>query len=80
MGLLDMFTSDDPQQQAYLALAAGLLGNKGNFGSVVGQSMLGAQETYQNARKAQQQSQLTKLQLEEIQRKEIENRKRRQAA
>jgi hypothetical protein len=83
MSLFDLFASDDPKDQAYLAMAAGLLGNRGNFGSVLGQSLMGAQDTYQNARKSQreasrvdQQHLIDKLRLDEIQRNAEERLKR----
>lgn len=72
-GLLDIlggnFGTDDPRQAAYLALASGLLSGRGNFGQVAGQALQGAQGTFQEARKAQQQAMLTKMQMEEMQRK-----------
>lgn len=79
-GLLDIlggnFGTDDPRQAAYLALASGLMSGRGNFGQVLGQAAMGAQDTFQTSRKAQQQAQqaqqqamMTKMQMEEIQRK-----------
>lgn len=69
MSLFDLFSTDDPKKAAYMAMAAGLLGNKGSFGSVLSQSMMGAQGAFQNTRKAQQEAQLNKAQIEDINRK-----------
>jgi len=56
-GLLDLlggnFGVEDPRQAAYLALASGLLSGRGNFNQIVGNSMIGAQDTFQKSRHAQ---------------------------
>lgn len=78
-GLLDFlepgYGTDDPRSAAYTALAAGLLGGKGSFGSILGESLLGAQNVYSRAVKDSQASQLNKAQLEEIARKAAAQKK-----
>lgn len=79
MGILDSLFSDNPNDAAYLALASGLLSGKGNFNSIVGNSLMGAQNVYSQAKKSQLQDQMAKLQLEEAQRT-AEQAKRERAA
>lgn len=67
-GLFDLFASDDPKQAAYMAMAAGLLGGKGNFNTILAESMLGAQKSAQQARQAQQASEMNRMQLAAAQR------------
>lgn len=69
MGLFDQMFSEDPKQAAYMALASGLLGGKGSFNSILGKSMMGAQESYQETRRAQQAAEMNQAQLDEIRRK-----------
>jgi len=72
-GLLDLlggnFGVEDPRQAAYLALASGLLSGRGNFNQIVGNSMIGAQDTFQKSRHAQQQAEMTQMQMDEMKRK-----------
>lgn len=69
MGVLDSFFSDNPNDAAYTALMAGLLSGKGSFGSIAGNSLLGAQGAYSQANSNQLKNQATKLQIEEMARK-----------
>lgn len=73
MGLLDgMFGSsmDDPKTQAILALGAGLLSGRGNFGQVVGQAIPGAVGAYQMGQDRIAQNRQRQMQ-EEMQRAQI---------
>jgi len=51
-GMFDFLMSDDPRQQAYNAMAFGLLANKGNFGQAFGQAGMNAMEVGQQAKQA----------------------------
>lgn len=70
-GLLDMFPSDlnDPRAQFNLALAAGLLGGRGNFGQVFGQALPGALGAYNQAQESAQQRAMRQLQVDQLKRK-----------
>lgn len=67
-GLLDMFPSDinDPRAQFNLALAAGLLGGRGNFGQVFGQALPGAMGAYNQAQESAQQRAFRQAQMDEL--------------
>jgi hypothetical protein len=70
------FDDSEPGRNAQLALAAGLLGGKGSFGSILGNSMLGAQDTYRSSKKDQQAAELNAAHLSEIKlRAEAEQRR-----
>lgn len=81
MGLLDGFFSDDPQKQAQMALALGLLSGNGGkglsgFARNLGQAGMGAMQTYafgsENARRnklADTQNQMSQMQIDEMRRK-----------
>lgn len=66
MGILDSFFSDNPNDAAYMALASGLLSGKGNFNSILGNSLLGAQNAYSGATDAQMKRLLMKAQIGDI--------------
>jgi hypothetical protein len=66
MGLFDSLFSDNPNDAAYLALASGLLGGKGSFNSILGNSLAGAQGAYSGAADAQMKRQLMKAQIGDI--------------
>lgn len=68
MSLFDAFATDDPKKAAYMAMAAGLLGGRGSFNQILGESMLGAQKSFQQARQAQQASEMNRQQLAQLQR------------
>ena len=51
-GMFDFLMTDDPRQQAYNAMAFGLLANKGNFGQAFGQAGMNAMEVGQQAKQA----------------------------
>jgi hypothetical protein len=69
MGLFDSLFSDNPNDAAYLALASGLLGGKGSFNSILGNSLAGAQGAYSGAADRGLKNQMTKMQIEEVARK-----------
>jgi hypothetical protein len=70
------YDDSEPGRNAQLALAAGLLGGKGSFGSILGNSMLGAQDTYRSSKKDQQAAELNAAHLSEIKlRAEAEQRR-----
>lgn len=62
-GLFDVW-SNDPNGQAELALISGLLSGKGNFGGILGQAMMGAQQAYGQGQEAQQKRKMQDLQAE----------------
>lgn len=68
-GLLDsMFPSDfnDPRAQFNLALAAGLLGGRGNFAQTFGQALPMALGTYNQAQESAQQRAFKQAQMDEL--------------
>ena len=82
-GLFDTLMSggfDDTEsgRNAQLALAAGLLGGRGSFGSILGSSLMGAQDTYRSSKKDALSAEMTRAQLDEIKR-QAEAAKRKQA-
>ena len=75
----------DPNQQAQLALAAGLLGGRGNLNSIIGQALMGGQAAFQDAsmfqqRKAVGESQMRRAQFEEEQARKAAEQRERDAA
>lgn len=66
MGLLDNLFSDDPQKQAFLATALGLLSGSGrtnkNFGADLGSAGLLGMQTYGAAQKAERENRANELQ------------------
>ena len=68
-GIFDSLFSDNPNDAAYLALASGLLGGKGSFNSILGNSLAGAQGAYSGAADRGLKNQMTKMQIEEMARK-----------
>lgn len=82
-GLFDLLMSggyDDSEagRNAQMALAAGLMGGKGSFGSILGNSMMGAQDTYRSSKKDQLSAEVSKAQIDELKR-QVEAAKRKQA-
>jgi hypothetical protein len=69
MSIFDGLFSDNPNDAAYLALASGLLGGKGSFNSILGNSLAGAQGAYSGAADRGLKNQMTKMQIEEMARK-----------
>ena len=72
-GLFDLlmsggFDNTEPGRNAQMTLAAGLLGGKGTFGSILGNSMMGAQDTYRSSVKDQAAAELSKAHLDELKR------------
>jgi hypothetical protein len=61
-GVFDSLMSDDPKEQAYMALAAGLLSGRGNFNKVAGEALMGSQNVYRQAQQAQEQRQQHEMQ------------------
>ena len=61
-GVFDSLMSDDPKEQAYMALAAGLLSGRGNFNKVAGEALMGSQNVYRQAQEAQQRREAQELQ------------------
>ena len=75
----------DPNQQAQLALAAGLLGGRGSLNSIIGQALMGGQAAFQDAsmfqqRKAVGESQMRRAQFEEEQARKAAEQRERDAA
>lgn len=68
-GIFDSLITDDPRQQAYMALAAGLLAGRGSFNKVAGEALMGSQQTYRQAQaaKAQQEQQALHQQMLQMQ-------------
>jgi hypothetical protein len=66
MSIFDGLFSDNPNDAAYLALASGLLGGKGSFNSILGNSLAGAQGAYSGAADSQMKRQLMKAQMGDI--------------
>lgn len=79
-GLLDMFPSDlnDPRAQFNLALAAGLLGGRGNFAQTFGQALPMALGTYNQAQESAQQRAARQLQIDQAKRKQEQEKKDRE--
>lgn len=67
MGLLDGLFSQDPQSQGILALASGLLSNRGNFGQNAGQSMQQGQQAFNVGMANQRQDQYRQAQEQRLQ-------------
>lgn len=77
-GLFDFLLSggyddSEPGRNAQMALAAGLMGGKGSFGSILGNSLMGAQDTYRTSKKDQQAAEFSKAQIDELRRKAEED-------
>lgn len=68
-GVFDSLMSDDPKEQAYMALAAGLLSGRGNFNKVAGEALMGSQNVYRQAQEAKvrQQQQMLQQQMMQMQ-------------
>lgn len=61
-GLLDIW-GDSPNSQAEMAMIAGLLSGKGNFGGILGRSLAGGQEAYSQGIQSGEMSQLRQAQI-----------------
>ena len=62
---MSIFDTTDPNQAANLMLAAGLLSGRGSFSSILGDSLMGAQQAYQGAQTYGLQARQRKQQMEE---------------
>lgn len=82
-GLFDFLLSggyddSEPGRNAQMALAAGLMGGRGSFGSIMGNSLMGAQDTYRTSKKDQLGSEMTRAQIDEL-KLQVEAAKRKRA-
>jgi hypothetical protein len=60
-GLFDFLSSEDPNTQAQLAMAAGLLGGRGSFNQIASQALMGGTQAGQRASAIKRQADLDNL-------------------